>query len=558
MSSIHAELTILMDMGMVIAAAAILANFAKALRQPLLVGYVLAGIIIGPEALGLIRNPDVVRIFAELGIGFLLFMVGLELDLSKLRKIKKVVFFSAISSIVVMMCIGVSVSGLMGFLPIESLYIGLFVAFSSTAVLVKLLSDTAQIDTLHGRIMIGILLLEDVAAVLAISMLSSLSFELTPILISLGKGGLLLGASVLFGQVISPWFFRKIDDSQELVFITALTYFFGFIAISIHWGFTAAVGGFLAGVSLTAFPVNLEIASRASSLRDFFTTIFFVSLGMLVNLQGFLQILWLFLLLLVVVIVFKPILSSAIVSLFGYGEKTSFLTGIGRAQVSEFSLVIALQGLLLGHIGQDIFSLAVGLMIVTIIITTYIFGHQNAIYTYIGDKLITFPGSKYEERHKKELKDHVILIGAHLGGKRILNSLGEDGEVLIIDYDPETIDEMRQEGFHTLYGDIRNPEIFKKANVDEAKAVISTIPGNEKNMFVVEHVKRNNPDAVVIVSSRSPRGALKMYSMGADYVLYPHTLAGKEASDIVRKLYDKKDQLEEAKDEEVEDLRKVL
>ncbi|MDY6776521.1 MAG: cation:proton antiporter [Candidatus Nanohaloarchaea archaeon] len=547
--------SILFDVGVIILSATVLATAAKFLRQPLLAAYILAGILIGPEVLGIVQNTGIIRMFAELGVAFLLFMVGLELDLSRLREVRSVVLGAALTEVLFLFSLGYFVMYLLGFRGFDAIYIGLFIAFNSTAVLVKILSDSGDLETLHGRIILGILLVEDVLVVMVLSIMSSLSDPGLHILVaSLVQGAGLFALAIVLSNYIVPHFFRLVEDSHELIFLASLSVLFAFVGAAVETGFSTAVGGFLAGISLTAFPYNVEIAERARTLRDFFVTIFFVSLGMLVSIESLYRLLVPFLILLFVVTTFKPFFVSLMVSLFRYGKRTSFYTGSSLSQISEFSMVLALLGLSLGHIGKGIFSLVTALMVVSITGTSYILKYQKTLYGFFERFMFEFEGATYEEG-RSEKEDHVVLVGGHVKGRRILRILEEmDEKMVVIDHDPEVVEWARDRELDTVYGDIEDYQTMERANFGQAKAVISTVPDAEDNRFLLDHVKKDNPDAVTIVSAEDMESSLLLYEEGADYVLYPKILAAREAADMVQKVYSDGEELEEARKEHIEDL----
>ncbi|MCJ7478977.1 MAG: cation:proton antiporter [Candidatus Nanohaloarchaeota archaeon QJJ-7] len=549
------ETTILFDVGVIILSATILAIFAKFLRQPLLAAYILAGIIIGPEILGIVRNTEVIQMFAELGVAFLLFMVGLELDLSRLREVRYVVLGAALAEVMLLFSLGYFAMYFLGFTGFDAIYTGLFLAFSSTAVIVKILADRRDIDTLHGRIVLGILLIQDIIVVLALSVLTTLNDPgITPLVSALIRGAGLLALAVVLSKYVFPLLLKQIDDSHELVFLTSVAVLFGFVGIAVESGFSTAVGGFIAGISLTTFPYNIEISERARPLRDFFVTVFFVSLGMLVSLQSLWELRVPFLILLGITLFFKPFILDLMVSLFQYGKRTSFYTGLSLAQISEFSMVLALTGLNMGHIGRGIFSLATALMVVSIISTSYTVKYQRDIYHLVEGFLFEREGARYEEK-KEEREDHIVLCGSHIKGRKILQLLEEKGEeVVVIDYDPEIISWAKNNDFNAVYGDIEDIQTLDRADVAKAKTVVSTVPDEEDNRFLLNYIEENNPDILTILSANDIESALLMYDEGADYVLYPKMLAAQEASDMVEKLYRDGKTLEDARKRHIENL----
>ncbi|MDY6762008.1 MAG: cation:proton antiporter [Candidatus Nanohaloarchaea archaeon] len=555
-----AETTILFDVGMIIIAATILGVVAKMLRQPLIGAYILAGILIGPDVLGIVRNTEVIRMFAELGVAFLLFMVGLELDLSRLKEVRNVVLGAALTEVMFLFSIGFFIMYLLGFGGFPAIYVGLFIAFNSTAVLIKLLADRGDLDTLHGRIILGILLIQDIIVVLALSVLSTLNTPGLEIIASaIVQGAGLFALAVVLSKYVMPNFFALIDDSHEIVLLSSVAILFAFVGAAVETGFSAAVGGFLAGIALTAFPYNIEIAERARSMRDFFVTIFFVSLGMLVSLSHLSKLLVPFVVLLAAILLLKPFFVTLMVSLFGYGRRTSFYTGLNLSQVSEFSMVLALLGLQMGHIDTGIFSLVTALMVVSITITSYAVKYQINLYELFGEFVVTFRDSSYEES-TSDLEDHVVVCGVHIKGRKILRFLEDhDESIVVIDHDPEIISwAQKEEDIDPVYGDIEDALTLERANVEQAKAVISTVPDAEDNRYLVNYLEKHNPDAVSIVSSDDMESALLLYEEGADYVLYPEMLAAKEASEMVEQLYEDGGPLEQAREEHIEELEREV
>ncbi|MDY6788759.1 MAG: cation:proton antiporter [Candidatus Nanohaloarchaea archaeon] len=554
--ALTSEMQFMFDVGVIIAAAALLGLISKALDQPLVVGYIFAGILIGPEVLGIVENTVVIRGFQELGIALLLFIVGLEIDISKLKDVGGVILGTALAQVFMTFGVGFWIMFLLGFGAITSIYTGLIVAFSSTAVLIKMISDSDDIDTLHGRITLGILLIQDVLVVLSLSMLSTLSSLKAGLFISsILRGGGMLALAVVMSHYIIPSLFKLIEDSHELIFTISLAVLFGFIALSRNAGMSLAVGGFMAGLSLTAFPYNVEISERARSVRDFFVTIFFVSLGMGVNVSELSEYWVPFLLLLAVVIFLKPFMIDLMMSLLKHSKKTSFYTAISLGQVSEFSLVIALVGTMLGHIGEGILSLAAALLIVSVLSTSYSLKYKNKLYGLARDFLLDVEGREDIGEDDTDLSDHIVLCGADVRGSRIIEYLEREGEdVVVVDYDPDVVRDMGAQGFNVVYGDIADPEILDRANISEARFVVSTVPDDDASMYLLDYMDRKNPDAVVVVSARDTESALKMYEKGADYVLFHKMLAAREAKDLVAGWYEDWDSLEEDRMEDLDRL----
>ncbi|MBU4407003.1 MAG: cation:proton antiporter, partial [Candidatus Altiarchaeota archaeon] len=272
---------ILWDLGIIVLTATLLGLIARVLKQPLILAYVVAGVLIGPAAFRLITSGHMISTFAEMGIAFLLFMVGLELDLSRLKQVGRVSVLCGLGQIAITFVFGFLLSTLLGFQQLESFYIAFILTISSTMVVIKLLSDKNELDTLHGKIALGILLVQDIVTILVLALLTNIgSLSLSTVADPLLKGLGLVSIAIVAGVYVTPFLLRYIARSIELLFLFALSWCFVFAASSFVLGLSIGVGAFLAGLSLAAFPYNIEIIGRIKSLRDFFATIFFVSLGM--------------------------------------------------------------------------------------------------------------------------------------------------------------------------------------------------------------------------------------------------------------------------------------
>ena len=271
------------DIGVVIIIATVFAYIAKSLKQPLIPAYILTGVILGP-VLGLITNTDVITTLSEIGIAFLLFIVGLEMDIRKLKHVGMVASLGGIIQIVSVFTIAFIAALLLGFIVLESVYLALVIAFSSTMVVIKLLSDKKEIDTLHGKIIVGILLLQDIVAIMVLSVLATLSeFSFIVLSLSILKGLIALLIALAIGKYIFPKLFTFAAKSQELLFISAVSVSLLYSIFFNYLGFSIAIGAFVAGVSLANLPYNIEIIGKLRSLRDFFSVIFFSIISIFFN-----------------------------------------------------------------------------------------------------------------------------------------------------------------------------------------------------------------------------------------------------------------------------------
>ncbi|MEK6969638.1 MAG: cation:proton antiporter [Nanoarchaeota archaeon] len=548
---IGVNLDIFVQVGIVVIIAAVAAFILRLIKQPQILAYVLVGIFITP-VLGLVTDTSIIESMSSIGIAFLLFIVGIEIDIKKLKSVALVSTLGAGIIIILMFCLGYVISLLLGFLSVEAAYFGLMVMFSSTMVVMKLLSDKQELNTLHGRIIVGILLLEDVVAIFAISLLSSInSFSLAMLGIALAKFAILFAVAYLCSKYLFPIIFKVAARTQELLLISSLAVCFLFSLAFQYIGFSMAIGAFIAGVTLGNLEYNLEIAGKVKSLRDFFALIFFVSLGMGLSLTVFKQM-WVPLIVLVIFIVLlKPLIIMVVCSLFKYTKKPSFLTAGSLAQMGEFSLIIAAQGLILGHISQEIFSLVVLVMLISITITSYFIQYSNWFYKILQPTLHIFDGFTTERLEYLPTKTppKIVLCGYNRIGYSILKNLKKlKTKVLIVDYNPAVIHDMVEEGFHCIYGEVADEEIIHRMNLKHIEMLISTVPELKDNLFLLKKTRAVNKHAQVFLTANNIDDALKLYDNGANYVILPHFLGGEHTANLITKIrINKIDIIEERK-----------
>jgi len=530
------------DISVIIIIATAFAIIARKFRQPLIPAYMLAGIVLGP-LLGIITNAEVIFTLSEIGIAFLLFIVGLEMDFKKIKEVWKVAGIGGLAMNIFVYTFAFVIALLMGFIFMEAAYIGIIIAFSSTMVVVKLLSDKREISSVHGRIVIGMLLLQDILAILALSVLQSIdqaSWYL--IFFDIGKGVFFILLAWAGAKFIFPKLFADISKHQELLFLGSVSvcFLFSMIAHLIHY--SIAIGSFLAGISLAGLPYHVAIIAKVKSLRDFFATIFFVSLGTGLTFSAFSGV-WPLLVFVGLVVVMKPGIILFICSFFGYKRRIGFLSALSMAQISEFSLIIVAQGRALGHIGQDIFNLAIYLALITIGLTSYFIKYENSIYYKFTDRFKFLDNFSKEEQlleYVPEKDDYdVLLIGHNRIGFSITKTVQKlSKKLLVVDFNPEVIKSLIHHKIPCIYGDIGDHEILERLPFKQAEMVVSTISSTRINVNIVERAKRSNKKCMVYVTAEDVDSALTLYDRGADYVVLPHFLGGDHVSLMMEEYHD--------------------
>ncbi|MBI5880842.1 cation:proton antiporter, partial [archaeon] len=401
-------------------------------------------------------DHEVIVKLSEIGIAFLLFMVGLELEFKKLKDIGLVSTVAGTVQMVAVFFLGYLAMKLMGFSKMEGIYLGLAVAFSSTMLVVKILSDRLENNTLHGRLIIGILVVQDIFAIVALSYLASTSSAAMGYSFII-KVLLVLATGVLASKFVFPKVFEFAATSRELLLSVSLSVCFLFALLFQAIGLSITIGAFVAGVLLANLPYNIEIVGRMRSLRDFFSILFFTSLGLQLVFTGISALLIPLLVLLLLTLLFKPLIIHFILCLLGQHTRTSFLSASSLGQISEFSLILVMQGMAYGVVQQNMLTMTVMLALITMFFTSYFMSYEEGFYRHFVHLLKRFNMRVKTEKvpqSEKMLYD-VILCGYDRIGYSILKSLhAQDKSVVVVDFDPDVIKKLNKMGVSCLYGDI--------------------------------------------------------------------------------------------------------
>ncbi|HWP92044.1 MAG TPA: cation:proton antiporter [Thermodesulfobacteriota bacterium] len=561
------ESSLLVDIGLSVITATLFAYIVKILKQPLILGYIAAGILIGPVGLGLIKDQHSIEVLSELGLAFLMFIIGLEIDLKKLIKAGKVVIIAGLVKVVLCGLLGFVVATWLGYTGLTAAYVAVIFCFSSTLVTVKLLSDKSELDTIAGRITLGILLLEDVISIFVLGLQSNITNpSILPISFSLAKGAALVLVSMLATRYLLPSLFRFVAKLPEVLLLSTISWCFLVSWLAMKAGFSIAMGALIAGVSISNFPYNLDVLAKIRALRDFFVTLFFVSLGMQVVISSSSIITS------ALVISFFVILSSFFtiiptLRLLQYGYRFGILSAISLAQISEFALVIVALGYKLGHISQDIVSLTAIVLIITATISTYMTLNNHSICGFLLE-LLKRMGIRESASTETPGADHkgrsLVLLGCHRVGSSLVESLKKRyDDLLVVDFSPEVEANLKAQNIPFVYADISHMDTLEEINIREAKVVVSSISDDflrgTSNIRLLRHIKSLNPEARVIVTAETIKNAIEMYKEGADYVLIPRILSANYLTEIIDiAISGRMDELKKRELEELENRREVL
>ncbi len=528
------------ELGLVLIAASLFGLLARLLKQPALIGYIIAGFVLGPLGYQVISHNELLPTFSEIGITFLLFLVGLELNLSSLKTIGNKIVNLAVLQIVLTFALGYSVGLLFSFSPVEASIIGLALTFSSTIVVLKLISEKNDVQSLYGKLSVALLIIQDIVAVVALALVSglvntsNLSLEIFDLL---GKIILLFLTAWLASKYILPSLFKWLAKSRDLMIITAVGWCFLFAISAYSLGFSYAIGAFLAGLSLAAIPYNIDIMGQIRPLRDFFIVMFFVLLGFSFNPEG--QILWgLVAVLTALALIAKPLIILISLSAQKFKLRTSFYSSFSLGQMSEFSVILAITAASSGIVPDTILSSIIISTAISLAASSYLITESDRLFEFLRPalKFVEPKDVEYNLESAPELVDHVVIFGYHRMGFHILKTLKNlKQEVLVVDFNPDIIENLRKQKIPAIFGDATDSELLDSVQLQNAKMVISTIPHLEENLILTERIREAHKGILMIATAGEISEALKIYKRGADYVILPQLLSGEYISELLQK-----------------------
>ncbi len=531
-----------LELSAIILIATIVAGITRALKQPLVISYIITGILVGPAFLDIISSQETFGTFSHIGIALLLFTVGLNLNLRVIKEVGKVSVVTGLGQVVFTSLVGFFIALALGFSWIVSLYVAVALTFSSTIIITKLLSDKKDINSLYGKISIGFLLVQDLVVVFILIVASSLSgdFDLASVVSSvLLKGAGFFLAVFLVSLYILPKFLKIIAKSQEFLLLFAVGWCLALSGLAYYLGFSLEIGALLAGVTLAMSPFRFEISSKMKPLRDFFLVLFFIVLGSQIMIENIGQY-WLPIVIFsLFILIGNPVIVMIIMGILGYTKRTSFLAGLTVAQISEFSLIFVSLGVSLGHVSSEVLSFVTAIGLITIAGSTYMILYADRIYNILSKYLIVFErkGKKVDQsqKQKNEIYD-IILFGYDRIGYDVLETFKSLNEkYLVVDYNPETIQRLSKKGIDCKYGDAGDIELLNELELDKVKMVVSTIPKLDTNLLLISKIREVNKDTIITVVSYNIDETMELYNAGATYVLMPHLLGGYHVSFMIKK-----------------------
>jgi Kef-type K+ transport system membrane component KefB len=511
---------ILPSLGFIVVAGAVFAALARRIRMPAIVAYLLAGLVLGP-ATGLVRITPALELISEVGIALLLFLVGLELSFHKVRDVGPVAVVAGLGQVVFTALGGLALCWLMGFTWTESLFLAVALTFSSTVVVVKLLDEKQELNSLYGRIAVGIFLVQDLVAILILTFLAGLSADTERSLVSMavGLGQAFGGMLLLLGVVLvaAKWLLPRplawAARAPETIFIWSLTWCFVMVLLAHQAHLSLEIGAFLAGISLAQLPYSEDLRRRVHPLMNFCIAVFFVSLGIKLEL-GAVQAHWgAALWLALFVLLGNPLIFMLIIARMGYGERTSFFTSVTVAQISEFSFIVVALGVSTGLVGAEILSITALVGLVTIALSAYMILYNQQLYEVCRRLKLLRPFRAEcgleEAPAPPRRRHHVIIVGMNTLGRELTRRLTAAGEiVLAIDTDSG---KLRELPCATLLGNVEYLSVLEEAGLPHARLLISALQIEATNDLLAYRCRAHRvPCAVHVIDLEETDNLLEM------------------------------------------------
>lgn len=562
--------------GVAIIAATVFALLARTLRQPLILAYLLAGVAIGPQmGLGLIHDQETIGLIAEIGLILLLFIIGLEMDLQKLMGAGRALVTSGAGQFPICVALGVGFALLLGF-PLgggrfDALYLAVAMGLSSTMIVVKLLYDKYELMTLPGRITLGILVFQDVWAIVVLAVQPTLmNPSITTLLASFAKGGALVVASLLLSRYLLPHVFRFIAKLPELMLVAALAWCFLVAGAASHLNLSREMGALIAGVAMSTFPYNLDVIAKVTNIRDFFVTLFFVALGMQIPVPTA-SVLGLAAACSAFLVATRFLSVFPILYFLKQGTRTSLLPSINTSQMSEFSLVIVAIGASLGHVQPTTVGVLTFVFAITSVASTYMITYSHDLQAAMGRGLRRMGLGEPEGLKADEAPAHagsaIVFAGFFRDASAILHQFEMEStgtsphlilkQMFVIDFNPAVLAELKRRHIACLYGDIASMETLHHASIHSARVFISTITDDvlkgTTNERLLQQGRKLCPEARLIVAADTIPGALELYEKGADFVFVPRIHSDHFMAEVIETAYE--DDLRHLQVREIERLK---
>ncbi|MBT3816727.1 MAG: hypothetical protein HOE80_03900 [Candidatus Magasanikbacteria bacterium] len=531
--------TIFLQVSVLLGLTVTIAFFMRLLRQPLLVAYIIAGIVAGPFVLDILQgDKELFHAFAEFGIVLLLFVVGLSLNFSHIKKIGKTSLIVGISQVTFTAGIGFLILQFFHFSLFSAIYLAIAITFSSTIVIVKLLSDKKDTASVYGRNVFGLMIVQDIVAVtimIVLNQMGTAGFGWGILNLFIMKIVLLIALVFFLARFVLPRILDSVAKSGEFLFIFTLAWCFG-VASFLYWlGFSVEIGAIIAGLSLGSSDYQPEISSRIKPLRDFFIIIFFIILGSEMSLASIGDVALPAMVLSLFILIGNPLILFVLFRMFKFTRRTSFLAGTTAAQVSEFGFILLFTGMQFGYVTGFEVQIFTVVALTTIIISSYVITYNEQVYRFMMPFFALFGKDKYSQKKEKIPQYDVLVFGYHRIGWKVCEALAEKKiSYAVIDFNPESIAKLKRRGIPAYFGDAADVEFLMQLPLEKAKMVISTLPEVDDQITLTKYIRSHTKKTRIIVNLYHIESRDEMYAAGADYVMMPHLLGGNWIAGVIK------------------------
>ncbi len=520
----------ILDFGLLFLVIVVISFMVKLIKQPIIIGYIISGFIFSFFIAGGRVTEEQILLMAELGITFLLFLMGLEFDFHNLKHLGKDIFISTTLQSIIFFALAFPLAVLLGFSVKESAYLAILFMFSSTLLVAKWLEDKKETSTLQGKITLGILIVQDVFAILILTLVNVFQETgITDILLVPLKGLVLVAIAFIFVKYILNHLLKMAFRYPELLFVSSLGVCFLFVEISPLLGYSTSIGAFIAGVTLANTEYKNDVLGRLKPLIIFFNLLFFVGMGFQINTQLNPQTIVLLVLFFLLCFCLKPLTIYLTLKLRGYDLKTSFLVAVNLSQFSEFGLIIISSAVLTGFVAVEVSAVAIILLVATFVVSSYFIKYDLILFKH-AEKFLkridaAFPVKRHLGGEKNMAGFQIMFFGYYDLGKEFFSKMEVLGKKpLVVETDPANIDLLKQENVPFLYGSVSNPYFLEHLDLSDAEIVVSSLVDVGESKMIIKTIKDKNPGAAIIVTAKSLKNSLELYDAGADYVIYPSYL----------------------------------
>ncbi|MFB6200094.1 MAG: cation:proton antiporter [Candidatus Nanohaloarchaea archaeon] len=535
------------SLALLVITATVISYIAYKLNQPAVIAYLVTGILLGPAILSIAGETEATQIFSELGLVFLLFLIGLEINLKKVKEIAKPALITGTAQMLASTILIIPLTLLLGFKPVEAAVIGIACMFSSTALVVKMLSDLNESSSLPGRLNLGILLTQDLAVVLLMAVIGLNAGSPTAAALHLieiiGLIAVVAVVSLLSSRKLLPKMLKHVSQDKHSFLIHGLAWAFVFISTAQFLNLSLEIGAFIAGLGFAQLPYSSELTERVRPMTDLFMAAFFINFGLKITPGSLLAIIPEALILSAAVMASKLIIFFVTLDRLKFTPSTSLKSALNLTQISEFSLIFAAVAASQNLIGSEIIGLISLTALITMGISSILIFNKQKAEKLLEPVIKLFEAEEKTDLEIKSVKDHAVVLGYDTLTQNLMDELEHQySDIVIIDKNPDNVEKLAEQSHEFIFGDFRHSEIRESAAIRDAAIIISTASSFEVNKEVVEF---SNHDTTLFVEADTVDQAEELYEMGADYVIVRNIIAGEKLGELLKTFFNNRQKFKE-------------